>query len=189
VVRPAFQLAGQSYGQFETPEYILPKSLDNLMISVDIEKSAQAVVRSYVRIKFATTGLWTRFSEFEGEFHYADPRAISAYQLQFVVRDDSLGQTSIPRFTVQGRQAGEDAMIGFLAKPNIFKSNKAWAKPPIISRQEWGARPPKSSYTSHKVQRIVLHHSWIPNQSQYKGAASIRGIQSYHMDGDAHRLE
>jgi N-acetyl-anhydromuramyl-L-alanine amidase AmpD len=70
----------------------------------------------------------------------------------------------------------------FIQKPAPFKSAKVAAKPAIISRAAWGARPPKSNYSSHSPQRIVVHHTYIPNQSQYKGAASIRGIQNYHMD-------
>lgn len=55
-------------------------------------------------------------------------------------------------------------------------------KPPITSRAAWGALPPTGEYTPHEPNGIVIHHTWRPDQSQYQGAASIRGIQRYHME-------
>ena len=54
-------------------------------------------------------------------------------------------------------------------------------KPNIISREEWGALSPKDEYSPHTPDGIVIHHTWKPRQENYKGAASIQGIQRYHM--------
>lgn len=54
-------------------------------------------------------------------------------------------------------------------------------KPNIVSREEWGALPPKEEYTPHTPQILVIHHTWKPTVPDYKGAATIRGIQKYHM--------
>lgn len=56
--------------------------------------------------------------------------------------------------------------------------------PAIIERAEWGAVAPSKPYTTQRPKAIILHHSWLPNASQYTGAATIRGIQHYHMTGD-----
>ena len=55
------------------------------------------------------------------------------------------------------------------------------AKPALVTRAEWGALPPKGEYTPQTPQAIVIHHTWKPTLSDYKGASTIRGIQKYHM--------
>jgi len=179
---PGFVLDGDSYAQFETPEYPLDKSLDNLLISVDIEKSPESLVRSYARFKNEKTGMWGRYLAFDGEFHFADVAPVSAYQVMFIVRDPGKGKTEIKRITVQGRRLGEDLMEALTQKPAPFEAERVWTKPVIVSRAGWNARKPKNDYTPQQVQKIVLHHSWQPAQAQYTGAATIRGIQNYHMD-------
>jgi len=54
-------------------------------------------------------------------------------------------------------------------------------KPTFVSREEWGAVPPKEAYTPQTPQVLVIHHTWKPTVADYKGAATIRGIQKYHM--------
>ncbi len=56
------------------------------------------------------------------------------------------------------------------------------AKPDIVSRQAWGARPPKGRYSPHRPDGIVLHHTWRPTHAQYRKDGSMRGMQNYHMD-------
>ncbi|MBF0498808.1 MAG: N-acetylmuramoyl-L-alanine amidase [Candidatus Riflebacteria bacterium] len=181
-VNPDFLLEGQSYGQFETPVYNLDQELDNLLISVDMIKAPNSLVRSYARFLNQKTGRWTRYQAFDGEFHFADITPVSAYQLMFVVRDPDKGKTEIRRFTVQGTKLGEAIMEALSQKPAQFNAARVWPKPSIVSREGWKARPPKAEYTPHQPQRIVIHHSWSPTQAQYTGAATIRGIQNYHMD-------
>ncbi len=55
-------------------------------------------------------------------------------------------------------------------------------KPTVIARASWGAKPPKSPYSRHTVQDLVVHHSSAPNASQFNGASSIRGIQAFHQN-------
>lgn len=59
--------------------------------------------------------------------------------------------------------------------------NKEIQAPLIITREEWGALPPKSEYDPQTPVAIVLHHTWKPEVKDYKGAETIRGIQKYHM--------
>ncbi len=55
------------------------------------------------------------------------------------------------------------------------------AAPAIVEREDWGAVKPSSAYSTQTPKAIILHHSWMPNASQYTGAATIKGIQNYHM--------
>ncbi|RCK78931.1 MAG: Phage lysin, N-acetylmuramoyl-L-alanine amidase [Candidatus Ozemobacter sibiricus] len=181
-VNLGFQLEGQVYGQFRTPVYLLEPALDNLLISVEARRAPDAVIRSYVRFRDQKTGTWTRFHPFDTEFHFADPHPISAYQLLFIILDLGKGQSAIARFTAQGRCLGEATMTELLKTPLAFQPARPWPKPKIVSREEWKARPPKGEYKYHTPQKIVVHHTWKPTASQYVGAATIRGIQNYHMD-------
>ncbi|MBF0546086.1 MAG: N-acetylmuramoyl-L-alanine amidase [Candidatus Riflebacteria bacterium] len=181
-VNLGFKLENQAYGKFETQVFELPKPMDNLLISIDVQKSPDSIFRSYASFKDKQTGKWTSFQEFEGEFHFANIHPVTAYQLLFIIRDPKKGTTLIRRFTAQGENLGEEVMQKLSQKPVPYQPGNQWAKPTIVSRQEWGARPPKSSYTPMVADKIIVHHSWSPTQAQYKGAATIRGIQNYHMD-------
>ncbi|HAE37773.1 MAG TPA: hypothetical protein DCG57_03940 [Candidatus Riflebacteria bacterium] len=170
------------YNNFETEAYTLDSAVNNMLISVDVAKSASCLFRAYARFRYSKNGQWTQYMSFDTEYHFSAVDTVSAYQIMFVVRDPMQGETRIKGFTAQGVYIDEKTMEYALQEPDAFEPEKLAPKPNVVSRQTWGARPPKSSYSAHAVQRLVVHHSWIPNQSQYKGALSIRGIQSYHMD-------
>jgi hypothetical protein len=181
-VKTGFSVVDKTYDQFETEIFEMDSAVNNMLISVDAVKSDTCLFRAYARFRNAKNGQWTKFLAFDSEYHYATVEPFSAYQLYFVVRDPMKGKTEIPGFTVQGVYIDEKIMEYVMQEPEAFEPVKIAAKPAILSRAAWGARPPKNAYTQHVVQRLVVHHSWIPNQSQYKGALSIRGIQNYHMD-------
>jgi len=181
-LKPNFEVSGKIYGKFQTPIYRLAKGFDNLLISVDIEKSPLANFRSYARFRYSKTRQWTRFQEFETECHFSEFETVDAYQLVFVVLDLSKGTNRLNRITVQGKTLGVDLMKILKQKPLDFVPAVQWPKPPIVSREEWKARPPKGEYSAHKPEKIILHHTWLPAQAQYAGSSTIRGIQNYHMD-------
>ncbi|XP_045208502.2 peptidoglycan-recognition protein SC2-like [Mercenaria mercenaria] len=54
----------------------------------------------------------------------------------------------------------------------------------IISRSQWGARPPTHvSYISTPVHEFFIHHTESPScSSQSECSTRVRGIQNYHMD-------
>ena len=64
-------------------------------------------------------------------------------------------------------------------------SEPVFKMPAIVSREEWGARPPKHADPAHTPKRIVLHHSWSPDSRGWKGRSTLKGIQNYHMDKQA----
>jgi hypothetical protein len=76
-----------------------------------------------------------------------------------------------------------------LAAPDVAGGpTVAVAAPPIVERADWGARKPSSSYRTHKVSLLIVHHTSIPTQADYAGAATIKGIQTAHMD-DRHWID
>lgn len=179
---PEFSVSDSAYGQFESEELAMDKAVNNIIVAVDVEKSRSALVRSYARFKYAVSGTWTRYMAFDGEYHFSSVDPVSAYQLMFVVRDPEKGKTRVVRYSIQGNYLEESKMQWFMQKPAPFAPKATWAKPAVLARSAWGARAPKSSYTPHVPQRLIVHHSYQPDQAKYKGASTIRGIQNYHMD-------
>ncbi|MBF0410259.1 MAG: N-acetylmuramoyl-L-alanine amidase [Candidatus Riflebacteria bacterium] len=177
-----FETSDKTYARFESQVYELNSPMDNLLISVDSEKSDQAEVHCYARFRMDYSNRWTDYKEFDNEYHFAKTLPTNAYQMLFIVLDKSGGKTVIKSFTAQGKKLGEEVMISLEKKPKPITTTIDFPKPEIVTRKQWGARPPKSDYTLHSPTKIVVHHSWIPNQLQYIGSASIRGIQGYHMD-------
>ncbi|MFW5966141.1 MAG: N-acetylmuramoyl-L-alanine amidase [Persicimonas sp.] len=52
---------------------------------------------------------------------------------------------------------------------------QAAADPNIITRSEWGARPPKNNRAKHDPKRFTIHHTTGPNDT-------AKSVQNYHMD-------
>ncbi len=179
---PDFTVSDSTYGQFETRIMDMDKAVNNLIVAVDMEKAEKAMVRCYARFKYANTGRWTSYLAFDAEYHFSAIDAVNACQLMFIVRDPAKSKTTISRFSIQGNYLEESKMQYFMQKPAPFQAKITCAKPAVVERATWGARPPKSSYTPHTPQRLIVHHSYQPDQAKYKGAATIRGIQNYHMD-------
>ncbi len=69
------------------------------------------------------------------------------------------------------------------AKPFYYQTDIP--KPTIISRQEWGARPPNGSYsTMPYYDKLTIHHAagWGAKTLQ-EGIAAVKSIQDFHIDG------
>lgn len=179
---PDFSVSEKTYGQFETEELAMDKAVNNIIVGVDVEKTRSAMVRSYARFRYAVSGKWTRYMAFDGEYHFSAVDSVNAYQLMFVVRDPNKGTNKVTRYSIQGVYLEEEKMQSFMQKPAPFSAKTVWPKPAIVSRKDWGARAPKSAYTPHTPQRLIIHHTYQPNQAAYKGASTLRGIQNYHMD-------
>jgi hypothetical protein len=60
-----------------------------------------------------------------------------------------------------------------------------FGRPPIVSRAEWGARPPSSSPSyGSELKLAVVHHSATANgYTRAQVPSIIRSIQAFHMDG------
>lgn len=52
----------------------------------------------------------------------------------------------------------------------------------ILSRESWGARPPKPGGHPHTIVRMTIHHSAVALPDNRQIAARLRQHQRYHMD-------
>lgn len=70
--------------------------------------------------------------------------------------------------------------------PEIPGTVPGAAKPRIYSRAEWGARPPRTGYTTTLAGHIGIHHTATVEDfaatSWEECAARVRAIQTYHID-------
>jgi len=58
-------------------------------------------------------------------------------------------------------------------------------KPIIVSREEWGAEPPKYSYNNHPyIDKLTLHHAACCSaENLAEGKSQVRWIQDFHQNG------
>jgi N-acetyl-anhydromuramyl-L-alanine amidase AmpD len=54
--------------------------------------------------------------------------------------------------------------------------------PSVVRRADWGARPARQPGVVHHPRAIVVHHTSEPTAAHWTGKASMRSIQSYHID-------
>jgi len=68
-------------------------------------------------------------------------------------------------------------------KPHLFPTDIP--KPTIVTRQEWGARPPNGSYTQTLVyDKLTIHHAaGLPATNVQEGKQAVKEIQDFHIDG------
>ncbi|WP_299257381.1 N-acetylmuramoyl-L-alanine amidase [uncultured Aquimarina sp.] len=55
------------------------------------------------------------------------------------------------------------------------------SKPTVISRSQWGARNPASSFPTTIATHLIVHHELGPNSSS-DWAARVRSVQNFHMN-------
>ena len=70
-----------------------------------------------------------------------------------------------------------------IGKPITFPTDIP--KPTIITRQEWGARPPVDNYTATRdYTKLTIHHAagWQATNLN-DGKAAVKAIQDFHIDG------
>jgi hypothetical protein len=70
--------------------------------------------------------------------------------------------------------------------PEIPGSVPGAPKPPFFTRAEWGARPPRTAYTTTLAGHIGIHHTATVEDfaasTWEECAARVRAIQTYHID-------
>lgn len=69
--------------------------------------------------------------------------------------------------------------------PALKPKRSGVEKPKVISRDEWGARPPKYDYSNHPYfNKLTLHHAagWAARTLE-EGKAAVKSIQEFHQDG------
>ena len=90
------------------------------------------------------------------------------------------------RFLTGGVFDRRDGETKISNNPPAIKPNRMGVeKPTVISREEWGARPPESGYSNHPYfRKLTLHHAagWAA-KSLDEGKAAVKSIQEFHQDG------
>ena len=147
---------------------------DSLFIGLDETSDAGSDVRVQVRV-FEPSGAVSAWRTVERESELSLERPASDVQVRLVLNSYSGRVTPRVRsvviqavMRVPEADSGEQGVAANLPAPEI------------ISRQLWGARPPKGSYVEHTPDQLTVHHSSQPTQANFIGAASIRGIQAFH---------
>lgn len=116
---------------------------------------------------------WTRLGN-EGEITTLEP--VTEVQLRLLLTCSSGRET--PRVWGLSVSSGLSIAMDTL-EPGESANVPA---PTIISRAAWGASKAKGEYTNHTPRKLVVHHSTEPDVAAYRGAASVKGIQDFHMN-------
>lgn len=135
-------------------------------------------VEVFVRAKDLASGATSRWYRVEVEGEVEFERSFDA--LQYMARLTTFDPGSSPSFDFFAAELGLKAEAG--DDQPIDQPEVALPKPPVVSRAEWGAKPPKSGYSAHTPRQLVVHHTFSPTQAQWQGEASLRGIQAFHQN-------
>ncbi len=63
------------------------------------------------------------------------------------------------------------------------QNKAACSKPSVVSRSQWGARPPRSTFSTSQVTHLIIHHEFGSNSSS-DWAARVRSVQNFHMNSN-----
>lgn len=175
----SFDPAWDSMGIFESRVYEAEHSFNSAQIGFGSEIPAGCDMAVEVRALDPETGFRTRWARVDQEEDVVFGASFSA--LQYRVRMQTYGELDGERPSFQFFTATFANVLVEAEEPPTARDWLEVAKPQIVSRSEWGARAPRGRYSSHSIQRLIVHHSSAPNASQYQGAATVRGIQRFHI--------
>lgn len=166
-------------GEFTSHFFQAPRPFDTVTVGYEVQVPDQTSARVQVRALGGVSGHVSRWYDVEPERDILLEGPYRFFQYRVGMR------TSIPETTPRLRSF--TALFGRRNRKQptltpLGTGNGSVAVPEIVSRQEWGARPPKTGYTRHKPVHLVVHHTAIPNVHNYAGAATVRGIQRSHQD-------
>ena len=160
-------------------------AFDTVFIGIDEKSDAGANVGVQIRL-IEAGGTTSRWQTVERESELVLARPAVAFQVRVVMNSFSGRETPRVRSVVvqvaKREQEPVDTIIPVPGTPGGQVAGVAAnvAKPEIITRELWGARPPKSPYSPQTPEQLTVHHSSEPTQANFLGAASIRGIQAFH---------
>jgi hypothetical protein len=168
-------------GGFTSSFFETKVPFDSVMIGYSAEIAEESDLTVHIRALGGPGGSKTRWHQVQSE----DDRVFEKGPFRFLQYRISMRTSQpehSPRFhflsAVFARQASAHPQL----KP-LGTGNGNVPRPEIVSRSDWGAKPPKKPYGRHTPVYLVVHHTGVPDFSSYVGAASIRGIQNFHQNG------
>lgn len=136
---------------------------------------------------------WTNAS-FDGHDAQSDERIVSKmafidqnrryiqYKIQLDNTDQSyMALTNIEFFHYSPGKTPKQT-TDFIRRAQQGTARSACAKPPVVSRSQWGAIFRSGAATSN-VTHLIVHHEFGSNSSS-NWAARVRSIQSFHINGN-----
>lgn len=89
-------------------------------------------------------------------------------------------------YAVNSQQLSGAAPPPHLPQTGQTHSTSAPSKPPLSTREDWGARPPRADYRHSSASHLALHHTATAAagaaDTWQDCAAAVRAIQDYHMN-------
>ena len=169
--------AGQQQGVWTSELQTLPEQAKTLMPAWQM--SVPSGVRVEWQIRFsADQRQWSSWLPLLKEYSLAWPQGARYFQYQLVIQTASAQGVALPLSDLSlqfGNQTLQAPRLPFTRRAHPIP------KPEVMSREGWQAMPAASEYTPHTIDGIVIHHTWQPDQANYRQAATIRGIQRFHM--------
>lgn len=86
-------------------------------------------------------------------------------------------------FSLNNKKNQISAIIYYLLFAVLFGVNVLSLE--IVSRNDWGAKPPKAiEWINETVPFVIIHHSYIPSAcySMQNCSEAMRGMQRFHQD-------
>ena len=166
-------------GLFQSPIVEAPSPFDAIHFSFKAKIPNQTDVTFLVRA--CHDGDYSRWYEVSKEGEALFDRPATAFQYRVMMTSSSPDMSPI---------VDELFFVFVLRKEEPVADDELPSTPPttlvtapaITEREQWGARPPNGNYSSHEVEYLIVHHTYLPTAADYEGVATVKGIQDYHMD-------
>jgi hypothetical protein len=167
----------ENVGQVELPRTTPAAPFDTVQLGIEDSTPMGTDLFVQVRTTDLASGLTSRWQTMprEGELLLVKPAR--DFQVRLVL--NSFSGRDTPRVRGVIIQAVRREVESVTTEPGDQADVQA---PEMVTREMWGARPPKDPYNSQEPLILTVHHASSPNYAQYQGASSIRGIQSFHMN-------
>ncbi len=166
-------------GLFQSPVIEAPAGFDAIHFSFKAKVPNQTEVTFLVRACHdGAQSRWYRLGH-EGEALFEKPASAFQYRVMMSSGDPEVSPIVDELFFVFEMRTEEPPISN---EPPSVPPSAVVTAPFITEREAWGARPPNGSYADHEVEYLIVHHTYYPKAADYVGAATIKGIQDYHID-------
>jgi len=145
---------------------------------------------SVIRVEFSFINQLGQFKKYPGKL-FRDEFSESTFATFIPELNEEFNQFSFTIITTES--IGVKSVIGFISDPEIIPGAPRTMtpavgdvpKPTIVTREEWGAEPPKYSYSNHPyIDKLTLHHAACCSAEDLEeGKSQVRWIQDFHQNG------